>query len=212
VHEPITTLVFDLDGTLYANQEFGREINHVACLCLAGLKGIEADEAAALIRETKARLSAESGFDTPLSLATSALGVDIVELHRRFAAAVEPERFLVRDERVVDLLRHLSGGFSLYVYTNNNLSLADRIMRLLGIDGFFRKVFSIEYSWRPKPHQETLTRLLQEIGKRPSECLFVGDRYDVDLRLPAAMGCGVFRVGGVEELLQLCTLMSEENL
>jgi putative hydrolase of the HAD superfamily len=212
VHAPINTLVFDLDGTLYVNLDLGREINRVACGYLAEARKTGIDEAATLIRETKARLTARNGMDATLSLACAELGADIVEMHRRFAAQVRPEQFLVRDERVVELVRLLSTRFALYVYTNNNRLLAGRIMELIGVDGLFRGVFTIDYSWRPKPDRETAQRLLNDIGRIPAECLFVGDRYDVDLRIPAEMGCGIFRVGGVEELLHLGKLMNEENL
>ena len=50
------------------------------------------------------------------------------------------------------------------------------------------------------------------IGRLPQECLFVGDRYDIDLRLPAEMGCAVFLVSNTEELFALCKLMNEENI
>ena len=120
---PLTTLVFDLDGTLYANLDLGREINRVACRYLAELRGTDPETAALLIRETKERLTAARGIDATLSLACCELGADIVALHRRFAAEVRPERFLVRDSRVVELLHLLSDRFALYVYTNNNRSL-----------------------------------------------------------------------------------------
>ena len=212
MHDPLSTIVFDLDGTLYMNMELGREINRVACDYLGELKGIGADEAGLLLRQAKARLSFESGFDTPLSLACRDLGADIVELHRRFAAQVKPERFLSRDGRVVELLQLLAERFGLYIYTNNNRKLADEIVRILGLSGCFRGVFCIDYTWSPKPHRETVERLLRDIGRKPAECLFVGDRYDIDLRIPAAIGCGIFLVGGMEELLQLGALLKEENL
>ncbi len=210
--EPLTTLVFDLDGTLYANLDLGREINRVASRYVAELRGTDPEAAALLIRETKGRLTASRGIDATLSLACCDLGADIVELHRRFAAEVEPERFLSRDPRVVELMGLLAGRFGLYVYTNNNRPLADRILSILGLAGSFREIFTIEFTWRPKPDTETLDALLRAIAVTPAECLFVGDRYDVDLRFPALLGCGVFRVGGVEELLHLRKLLEEENL
>jgi putative hydrolase of the HAD superfamily len=212
VSAPLTTLVFDLDGTLYTNLELGREINRAACRYLAELRGTDPEAAAELVRETKLRLSTARGVDATLSLACTELGADIVELHRRFAASVEPQRFLARDPRVAELLRLLAERFTLYIYTNNNRLLAERILALLDIADCFREVFTIEFTWRPKPDTQTLELLLNTIGADPEECLFIGDRYDVDLRFPAAMGCGVFRVGGVEELLHLGKLMNEENL
>ena len=212
MYQTMTTLVFDLDGTLYVNHDLGREIDRVACDYIAGLKGTGIEAAADLISESRQRLSAASGFDTTLSHAITDLGGSIVALHRRFAAEVRPERFLSRDDRVVELMRILSGRFELHVYTNNNRYLAKTIMELLGIAGFMGQLFSIEYSWCPKPHLQSLEMVLRAIGKTAVECLFVGDRFDVDLRLPAALGCGVCLVGGIDELLHLAKLVNEENL
>jgi putative hydrolase of the HAD superfamily len=212
VQSDLKALLFDLDGTLYMNAALGREIRRSACRYIADLKGIDAAEADLLINDTKKRLTAASGIDTPLSLACIELGGDLRELHRRFAEEIDPVPFLSRDERVVELLKILGSSFTLYLYTNNNRTLSAAIMRLIGVTGLFREVFTIEDSWRPKPNREALAEILQRIGRKPDECLFVGDRYDVDLRLPAEMGCAVFLVNSTEELLSLCKLMSEESV
>lgn len=203
-------VVFDLDGTLYASTPLGREINLAASRYIAELKGMDLVGAAALVRATKRMLSAVSGIDTPLSLACIELGGDLKELHRRFAAEIEPESHLTRDERVVELLRVLGDSFELFIYTNNNRPLTDRIMGAIGVRGLFDRIFTIEDFWRPKPDRQSLETVFNEIGRRPSECLFVGDRYDIDLRLPAAMGSAVFLAKGAEELLNLIKFTSEE--
>lgn len=208
----IKALVFDLDGTLYVNNDLGRAISLTACRYLAEIKGVGIDGAELLIRETKKRLSAISGVDTSLSQACMEQGGDLKELHRRFAEEISPERFLSRDGRVAELLRTLADKFELYIYTNNNRSLSSRVMTAIGVGGLFLRVFTIEDSWRPKPDRETLDYILHEIGRKPHECLFVGDRYDIDLRLPAEMGCAVFLVNSAEELFPLCKIMNEENL
>jgi putative hydrolase of the HAD superfamily len=212
VQSDLKALLFDLDGTLYLSTALGREIRRSACRYIADLKGIGAAEADLLLTDTKKRLTANSGIDTPLSLACIELGGDLRELHRRFAGEINPVPFLDRDERVVELLKILESKFGLYLYTNNNRTLSAAIMRLIGVAGLFREEFTIEDYWRPKPNREALAEILQRIGRKPEECLFVGDRYDIDLRLPAEMGCAVFLVNSTEELLSLCKLMNEENV
>jgi putative hydrolase of the HAD superfamily len=207
----VTTLIFDLDGTLYANSDLGKAINLSACEYLAEAKGMKVAEAENLIKKTKRQLSAASGFDTTLSRACMELGVDIRDLHRRFAAEIDPFHYLRVDGRVVELLKMLGERYALYIYTNNNRSLSERVMAAIGVAGMFRKVFTIEDSWRPKPDRQTLEGILTGIGVCPEECLFVGDRYDVDLRLPAAMGCAVFLATTPEELLNLINLTREES-
>ncbi len=208
----IKVLVFDLDGTLYINYDIGREINLCACRYIAELKGGSAAEADQLIRETRKKLAAASGTDSTLSHACMDLGGDLRELHRRFADEISPERFLSRDERVIKLLLSLGSKFELAVYTNNNRRLSNRIMEAIGVAGLFRHVVTIEDFWLPKPDREALESIYRLFGRKPSECMFIGDRYDIDLRLPAAMGSMVFLATSVEELLPLNKLLHGEDL
>jgi putative hydrolase of the HAD superfamily len=78
-------------------------------------------------------------------------------------------------------------------------------MSTLGIGGFFSRVFTIEDSWTPKPDRRVLEQILGEIGQSAGDCLFVGDRYDIDLKIPEEMGAQVRLVGRIEELLALGT-------
>jgi putative hydrolase of the HAD superfamily len=212
VPSELKTILFDLDGTLYVSAPLGVEIRLSASGYIADLKGVGIEAAELLIRATQKRLSAASGCDTSLSLACQELGGELRELHRHFAAEIRTGPFLARDERVVELLKTLGRKFELYIYTNNNKVLTAGIMNSLGIAGLFRQVFTIEDFWIAKPDRGTLAAILGRIGRLPQECLFVGDRFDIDLRLPAEMGCAVFLVSSTEELFSLCKLMSEENV
>ena len=205
-HE-IRAILFDLDGTLYVDRELGWEIHLSACRYIAVVRGVMLAQAELLVKETKERLSAALGYRVSLTRTCTELGADIHELHRHFCEDIAPEAFLGRDDRVVNLLQRLGTRYERYLYTNNNLCLTDRILRLIGIEGMFRRVFTIEDSWRPKPDREVLEEMLREIGCTAEECLFVGDRYDVDLMVSRAMGARVFLATSVEELLTLETMI-----
>ena len=208
----LKALVFDLDGTLYVNNDLGREINMCACRYIAELKEMAVADARELLRETRKRLSAESGTDSTLSHACMELGGDLKELHRRFAEEIVPEPFLSRDDRVVKLLQSLGSKYELLIYTNNNRRLSARIMDAIGVTGLFRQILTIEDYWQPKPDRGALEQIYQALGRKPAECLFIGDRYDIDLRLPAVMGSTVFLATSVEELLPLNKLLHGEDL
>jgi len=199
----LTSIIFDLDGTLYASRDLAAEIQRVAAAAVALQLQITAEEAEAKLSAAKAELSAISGGETTLSAACELLGGDIKALHSYLAENIAPEKYLARDDRVVELLARLGKKYDLYVYTNNNRSLTDRIMRAIGIDGLFAEVFTVEDFWRAKPDRLALAKLLAAIGAEPVECLFVGDRYAVDLRLPEEHGSRVFLVQTVDELLSL---------
>ena len=112
---------------------------------------------------------------------------------------------------MVALLKRLGSKHELYLYTNNNGCLTSRIMGLLGIDGMFRRIFSIEDFWRPKPDREILESIFTEIRRPPQECLFVGDRYPIDLMLPEQMGARVFLSTSGEELLRVETVIGNAS-
>lgn len=208
----IRAIVFDLDGTLYVADALAEEIRNSAARYIASLMGIDNGAAMAVIDNTQRKLSAATGRQTPLTAACTELGGDIRQLHEHFASDVMPEVFLKRNDMVVELLRLISLNYELYIYTNNNRALCGRILHCLGLSDFFRRIFTIEDTWWPKPDMMALEKIFREIGRLPGECLFVGDRYDVDLRLPGTLGSRVGLVQGEAELVSLLRTLVECNL
>jgi len=200
----VKAIVFDLDGTLYQDDRLGEEVHQSACGYIAGLRGLSREEARVELERARSCGAASGGT---LSRAVVALGGTLEELHRHFSEDVHPEALLGRDPRVPELLARLAGCCALYVYTNNNRALSARIMKEIGVAGCFGGVFTIEDSWRPKPDRAVLEGILEKIGRTPAETLFVGDRYAVDLELPATLGCPVWETLTVEDLLALEQLL-----
>lgn len=204
----IRGIVFDLDGTLYVCKRFADEIHEVSEVYIAGLKGITLAEAGSLLAVTRQRLTDESGTVQTISAVCRELGGSIQDLHRLFESVLRPEAYLVRDERVIRLLEGLAEKFSLYIYTNNNRILTARIINYLGLDGLFDNIFTIDETWRGKPDEEMVNKVLLDIKLSPNEALFVGDRYDVDLRIPEQLGCPVYLSQCLEQLLRLEELLT----
>lgn len=205
----IRGIVFDLDGTLYVCDRFAAKIQEASAAYIAGLKQINHEAAERLMAATRQRLTEESGMVQTLSAVCAELGGSIQDLHRLFERTLRPEAYLVRDERVIRLLKSLAERFSLYIYTNNNRVLTARIINYLGLDdGMISGIFTIDDTWRGKPNEEMVRRVLGEIGLSPTEALFVGDRYDVDLRVPEQLGCPVYLSQNLEQLLRLEQLLT----
>ena len=208
----IKAIVFDLDGTLYTSRELAQSIHRSACSYFAEKRGISGEEAERLIRETKRAITEQTGFESSLSDACKYLKGDLAALHRRFATEINPAPFLTPDQQVVSMLARLKEQYRLCIFTNNNRMLTDKILHTLDIHQFFDDIFSIEDLWRPKPDMTALDRVLRAINLQPEDTLFVGDRYDIDLRLPASIGCQVYLSRSIDELLALETTIEKEML
>jgi len=205
----VRAIVFDLDGTLYVCHEFAATIKHEAAVYMAGLLSVSVTEAGIRMDEIRSRLTEQSDTEPTLSLVCCTLGGSVQGMHTHFEKQLNPESYLLRDNRVIDLLRNLRKHFDLYIYTNNNLVLSTRIIDYLGLSGLFRHIFTIEGNWRPKPDQETLNQIIGLSSYKAPEILFVGDRYDVDLRLPEQLGCPVYLAQDLEQLLKLSRLLPD---
>jgi putative hydrolase of the HAD superfamily len=196
----VKAIVFDLDGTLYQNDRISSEVSLSDCRYLAQVKGISVTQAETMLRGAR---DSQSGAGGTLSQALISLGGDLKEMHRRLSLDLQPEVLLSVDARVCQLLKKLAVTFDLYVYTNNNRDLSKRTMERIGVAHLFKRVFTIEDYWRPKPDETALAGILDAISRKPAETLFVGDRYEVDLALPESLGCAIFKARSAEELLTL---------
>jgi putative hydrolase of the HAD superfamily len=203
----ILAIVFDLDGTLYVSPAFATAIQEAATDYIAGITQTEAVEACRLMAETRMHFIEKHDEIPTLSAVCSELGGNMRDLHAFFQTHLSPEAYLVRDPRVNDLLDNLAACFALYLFTNNNRNLTTRIIDHLGLNGMFQHIYVIDDIWNPKPDEGMLDRIFANAGVLPSQALFVGDRYDVDLRLPEQRGCPVYLSQTIEQLLRLEDLL-----
>ena len=204
----IVGIVFDLDGTLYVCERYAAEIQAAAAGYTGALMQISSAEAGLVMAATRLRLTEENGTVPTISAVCTELGGSLPDLHRFFGQNLHPENYLVRDERVIRLLERLAEKFTLAIYTNNTRALSARILNCLGLDGLAADIFTIDDTWRGKPDEEMVCRVLEVLKLSPEEALFVGDRYDVDLRVPEQLGCPVYLSQQLEQLLRLEELLT----
>ncbi len=203
----IKAIVFDLDGTLYVSHAFEHAVWESVSRYAGDLLGISETAGGERIKETRQRLTEERGTLQTLAVAIEVLGGTVPEMHRRFAVELEPQQFLQPDPRVKPLVEQLGERYVSWLLTNNNQTLTDKILACLELEQSFHRVITINDTWRPKPDQSVLDQVLSELALPPEAVLFVGDRYDIDLRLPEQQGCPVFLTKTIDELMQLETLL-----
>jgi len=63
---------------------------------------------------------------------------------------------------------------------------------MIGVAGLFQAGPDHRGFLAAQTDRDALEKVYRTIGRNPAECLFIGDRYDIDLRLPADLGSAVF--------------------
>jgi putative hydrolase of the HAD superfamily len=203
----ITSIVFDLDGTLYVCPQVGRDIEAAAEALVARRRGLTLDAGRELVRRARQRLAEDLDEAPTLTRTCLELGIELADLHEAFRQQIHPERYLAPDPVLRALLESLGEHCDLYIYTNNNLSLARKILALLGVEKCFAGLYTIEFSGSPKPDVEALQRVVADIGATPDTVLFVGDRDAVDLAPARRQGMATLLVQDPAELLQVHRLL-----
>lgn len=205
--DQIKAIVFDLDGTLYVSEPFEQVVWESAARYAGELLGVSPDEGGRRLRDIRLQLTEQRGTVQTLAVAIETIGGTVPELHRRFAEELEPHPYIEPDPRVPALVAALRQRYISWLLTNNNRTLTDKILVRLGLENAFDRVITINDTWRPKPDDSVLDEILAELGLPPSQVLFVGDRYDIDLRLPAERGCPVLLTRTIDELMALNALL-----
>lgn len=185
MHRTLTTLLFDLDQTLYA-PETGllpagdRRITDY----LAHRLGMPRDEADAV----RARLWRQYG--TTARGAEIEFGLPQRDLYVHSLEDLDPADYLCRDETLAAMLLGLDAD--LFVLTNSAASYAHKVLAALGIDHCFRGVFDIEaLGWCPKPEHAAYHRVLDALGCPAPE---VGMVEDFPWNLVPAQELGMFTI------------------
>jgi putative hydrolase of the HAD superfamily len=203
----VRSLVFDLDGTLYNSIGMERGIVRAAQAAVSQARGVSGSAAEQMLRTARRALAETLEEDPTLTRTCTELGVDIRYLHRAFQQELKPEKFLSNDPILFALLDSLRGHGDLFIYTNNNLPMTQKILALLGVDELFERLYTIEMCWSPKPDLAAFTQVIENIGGPPESFLFVGDRQGIDLRLPREHGMATLLVHDTSELLQVHKLL-----
>lgn len=178
---PITTLLFDLDNTLYplANG-LTQAIDERMTAYVQRQLQLDAAAALALRRESSAR------YGMTISWLIAEHGVDgddyLNDVHM-----VDYAAYVQADQELDRLLEALPGRK--VIFTNAPGAHADIVLDLLGITRHFERVFDIRFcGLRGKPHPESYQQVLDALGCRADEALLV---EDTARNLPPAQQLGI---------------------
>ncbi|MDR1931202.1 MAG: pyrimidine 5'-nucleotidase [Spirochaetales bacterium] len=165
----IECILFDLDNTLYPKSSgLDKEVNRRMTEFTAGCLGISREEAQRR-RETEA-----IPYGTTLKWLTGTHNLSDPE---GFLEAVHPpnlEDYFAPDPPLREMLRGLPHHRA--ILTNSPAEHAQRVLRRLGIEDQFSRIFDIRYNgFQGKPSPLTYTKVLQDLGFEAAQVLFIDD-------------------------------------
>ena len=198
-----TTLIFDIDGTLYTSAEFVQEQIDVQVRHWADINGMPHEDARKKIADFRKKYAAENG-GKKISLGNVFLnfGVDIDTSIRWRIELLKPENFLKPNEELKTALEKVSEKFTLIAVTNNPVEAARKTLAVLGLDKIIPEIIGLDTCRKSKPAKEILDIALERTGAKAEECISIGDRYDIDISLPVKMGMGGVLVNGADEVIE----------
>jgi len=201
----IRGLIFDMDLTLYRNEEYyaSQTANQVALL--AADRGVAPEALQADLDRWAAAYGADHGGRKPSfgNTLLGALGYPIaasVELRRR---AIRPEDYLKADPRLAETLGALAARFRLVLVTNNPSDVAVRTLEVLGVRAFFPRIIGLDEAGHSKPHPAAFELAYRALDLPPSAVVSIGDRVAVDLETPLALGSGGIWVESMDDVYAL---------
>lgn len=202
--ETVKAFIFDIDSTLYTNSQYAFE--QVDCQVRQYAKdlGITTEEARKKVADYRKKFAEEhNGSKVSLGNTLLAFGVPIEQSVKWRKELLEPKDFLGLDEKLIEVLRLLSGKAKLVCVTNNPVLPARKTLDALGVSEFFPEIIGLDTCFKSKPAVEPFEKAVEYLGVAAENCVAVGDRYDLDIAIPLDMGMGGILVSGVEEVYQI---------
>ena len=204
----LKTIIFDIDSTLYTNEAYALEQVDVQIRYWAKKTGISESEARNKISEFRRNWSKEhDGKKISLGNTFTHFGISIEESIKMRNELVDPFKFLKKDKKLVKVLSNLKKKYKLVCVTNNPILPARKTLEALGIEKIIPDIIALDTCGKSKPAKENLELACSITDCKPEQALSVGDRYEIDLRLPLEMGMGAILVTGVDDVYKLEKLL-----
>ncbi|ARD47640.1 pyrophosphatase PpaX [Sporosarcina sp. P37] len=166
-NQPITTLLFDFDGTLAdTNELILSSFQHVLDHHFPGR----------FQREDMLPFIGPTLYDTFSSIAPDKTD-QLIDEYRKWNIA-NHDAYITEFEGVTDTLRKLYDlGLKMAVVSTKKRDMVERGIGLLGIAPYFETVIGLDDITNPKPDPEPILLALERLGSTPEESLMIGDNF-----------------------------------
>ena len=166
-------IFFDLDSTLYSvryglEDYFFSRLKEYTNSWLGRVLGFSGEECERL------RIEGYKRHGTTLAWLCSEMGFTAVDEYLEYVHPENEADSLPPDPDLRVFLETLPCPCS--ILTNSPLFHAERIIKKLGLEGVFTRIFDIKYNnGKGKPHASAYQRALENFGLKPGEVLFIDD-------------------------------------
>lgn len=163
----ITTILFDLDGTLIDTNEL---------IITTYLHTLEKYYPGKYSREDVLPFMGPTLHDA-FSTVDPDKVEEMVAEYRTFNIA-NHDMLVSEFPGVLETIKKLNKkGYKLGVVTTKRHDVAMKGLRLMGLDEFFKVVIAMDHVTKVKPDPEPIFKALDPLGAAPEEALMVGDNY-----------------------------------
>ncbi len=188
----ITTVIFDMDDTLYDEADFCRSGFDAVAAFLANVPNLTASATETQIRDAF-RAEFDAGNRTAVfNAALDDLGIayapqtikHLVRVYREHT----PDITLPAESK--EILELLSGEYVLALLTDGFLPTQKLKARALGLQQYFQAIIYTEELGREcwKPSTKGFKHLLKQLHEKPSNCVYVADNAQKDFIGPKQLG------------------------
>lgn len=206
--EKTEALLFDIDNTLYRNDAYCRLQVELLVERFALKKNISVEQARVLLSREKDRIREATGGNTSTGNLMSGLGISIRESAYWRDELFRPEDHLSYDRHLIKTIADLSDSYRLAAVTNNTVTVGRRTLAVLGVDGLFRTIVGLDTCFVSKPAKEPYEKAIELLSVSAERTISFGDRYEVDIAVPLAMGMGGCLIETMQDIYQLPVLLS----
>jgi len=203
----IHALVFDIDQTLYRNDEYTKRQTMLVVAEQARKEGKTFQEAQIQIENIRRVHKERFGYFLPLGKVLEQLGTSLEESAGWYEHLFDPENYLKRDGLLVETIEKLASTFKIAAVTNNSMAIGLRILQSLGIREFFMSVAGIERAGECKPSMALFEIVAKDIGSDFHYMVSIGDN-DIDVYPPVRNGMGGILVESMQDIYALPSLLN----
>ena len=178
----VKAVLFDFDGTLMDTNEL---IVDTWRYTVKNMTGRE-------ITDEEVRLTfGELLIDSAQRLMPEVDGEEVVDFYRKLQREIFLDRIKLFDGAEEVLRKLKASGYKVALVTSRLKSSTERGLNHFGIKNLFDAILTASDSDKFKPDPDPLFIILDRIGSKPGEAIFVGDTaYDIE----AGRNAGVFTV------------------